>query len=93
MNRLPRRTSRIQPPLRGRLATVLSPEQKQKYSEPVVRKRPLISKSKPKEREYIPAPKPDIQPVYSPYKDKFWLWLLGLIILMILSILIGNFFI
>ena len=45
MNRLPRRTSRIQPPLRGRLAAVLSPEQKQKYSEPVVRKSPSKPRS------------------------------------------------
>ena len=74
MNRLPRRTVRIQPPLRGRLAAVASPEQKQRYSEPVVRKRPLISKSKPKEREQIPS-----TPSY-----KLWQLLLGLILLIIL---------
>ncbi|MDJ0576458.1 MAG: hypothetical protein QNJ65_14990 [Xenococcaceae cyanobacterium MO_234.B1] len=45
MNRLPLRPSRIQLPLRGRLATVLSPEQKQKYSEPVIPKCPSLPKS------------------------------------------------
>jgi len=45
MNRLPRRTSRIKPPLRGRLAAaVLSPRQQQKYSEPLIRKRPVKPK-------------------------------------------------
>ena len=84
MNRLPRRTVRIQPPLRGRLAAVASPEQKQRYSEPVVRKRPSISKSKPKEREHIRST--------SPYKlsslYKLWKLLLVLILLIILSICI-----
>ncbi|MEO1670834.1 MAG: hypothetical protein AAFR77_08635 [Cyanobacteria bacterium J06631_2] len=42
MNRLPRRTARVQPPLRGRLATSLSPQQQQDYSLPVVRSRPGI---------------------------------------------------
>lgn len=45
MNRLPRRTSRIKPPLRGRLAAVLPPEQQQQYSELVIRKRPSKSRS------------------------------------------------
>ncbi len=45
MNRSPRHTVRVQPPLRGRLAAVASPKQRQKYSEPVVRQRPLVSKS------------------------------------------------
>lgn len=45
MNRLPRRTSRIQPPLRGRLATVLSPEQQQQYSELVIRQHPSKPRS------------------------------------------------
>ncbi len=48
MNRFPRRTVRVQPPLRGRLAAVASPKQRQKYSEPVVSQRPLVSKSYPK---------------------------------------------
>ena len=82
MNRLPRRTVRIQPPLRGRLAAVASPEQKQRYSEPVVRKRPSISKLKPKEREHI----------LSTSSYKLWQLLLVLILLIILSICIGNLF-
>lgn len=49
MNRLPRRTARIQPPLRGRLATSLTPKQQQDYSLPVVRSRPTIPR-KPKVR-------------------------------------------
>lgn len=45
MNRLPRRSSRIQPPLRGRLAAVLSPQQRQRYSEPIIRPRRSLPKS------------------------------------------------
>lgn len=88
MNRSPRRTSRIQPPLRGRLATVLSPEQKRRYSEPVVRKRPSISKSKPKKREHIPSTPSDKELD----KNQIWQLLLILILLIILSIFIGNLF-
>ncbi len=82
MNRLPRRTSRIKPPLRGRLATVLSPEQKQQYSEPVVRKRPSKPKSFKKSDSQLPNGKP----------DELWKRLIVLMILIILLVLIGSLF-
>ena len=87
MNRLPRRTSRIKPPLRGRLATVLSPEQKQQYSEPVVRKRP----SKPKSFKNISFEKSDSQ-IPNGKLDELWNRLVALVILIILLVLIGTLF-
>ena len=87
MNRLPRRTSRIQPPLRGRLATVASPEQKQRYSEPVVRKRP----SKPGSLKNISFEKSDSQ-IPKVTADEVWERLVALIILVILFVLIGSLF-
>ena len=134
MNRLPLRPSRIQLPLRGRLATVLSPEQKQKYSEPVIPKRPSLPKSvkshsvpavKRQTGRINPSGSPTEQPlglrvtVGENYQDrigddsrpnlvkpdeqqfvtsetfgqlKLWQWLLGLILLIILSMFIGNLF-
>ena len=59
MSRLPRRSSRIKPPLRGRLAVSLSPERQKDYSIPVIRSRPSITKNIGKELA-IKSVEPDI---------------------------------
>ena len=59
MSRLPRRSSRIKPPLRGRLAVSLSPERQKDYCDPVIRSRPSIAKNIGKELAVKPV-EPDI---------------------------------
>ena len=46
MSRLPLRSPRIKPPLRGRLAAHLPAERQGYYSSPVTRPRPAVAKSK-----------------------------------------------
>ena len=56
MNKTPRRQVRVLPPLRGRLAATASPELKRRFSEPLDRSLPKLSKSLPS------IPKQDIIP-------------------------------
>ncbi len=86
MSRSPRRTVRVQPPLRGRLAAVASPEQRRKYSEPVVRQRPLVSKSLSKSN-FRKLEKPDSNDL-----NEFEKRLVVLIILILVLLLIGSLF-
>lgn len=58
MNNSPRRRVRVQPPLRGRLAAVASPQQKRRYSKPLIRQGPLVSTSYSKiPKSYSKTPK------------------------------------
>ncbi len=97
MNRAPRRPSRLQPPLRGRMAAASPLEQKE--SKPLVRQRPPISGSL-NVRNYqnpicnkIPASWLDLYkkwPGLFKLFDHPWKLIVALILLVILSMLIGS---
>jgi hypothetical protein len=82
MNRLPRRSVNIQPPLRGRLAAVASPKLQERYAQPTKFKRPSLPRS---------SKKVDFQTniEFQP-PELFGKRLIGLIILILLLLLIGS---
>lgn len=83
MNRLPRRSSKIQPPLRGRLAASLPPERRKCFSTPVTRPRPTIAKnmtSQPTSPVLNDETKPDL----NRKRSKYLIWLIVLAIAIVL---------
>jgi|GEM_PF-6808105 len=95
MNRLPRRSARIRPPARGRLAAVPSPGQSQSPMI-IVRQRPAISgRTTIVNKPGGDDPHSDWLSFYIRWSSLFkglnrpWKWSVALITLIILSILFG----
>ncbi len=98
MNRLPHRPPRIQPPLRGRSAAVPP------FGNPiltVVRQRPPISSGHTTIVKVVEKPAcDDIHPDWIMLHKRFpglfkvldqpWKWLIGVIVLVSLSVILGN---
>lgn len=99
MNRLPRRPLRIQPPLRGRSASVCTSGSTQFCSRPVVRQRPPTAgpfAGQMHRCTHCDRIHPSFLHFYRRWPglfkvlDRPWKWLVVLIALMVLSIAIGS---
>ena len=76
MNHLPRRASRVRPPLRGRSATVLPRGQTRSYSLATVRHHTSVTRRSPwpEPRQTLPSNRPGCQGPYREVPNKYPDW-------------------